>query len=929
MNGTAAQASSSSQQQQQQQQQDVGKSNHDKKRRSVSPRISSASTNASTTATATATSQAAIAASKKPKLATTAATAAPSPYVDITEDVIRAFVALPPIPTISNNSSSNSSSSSKSKQLLQQPLTTAEREELEIVLEFDASGDTWRDDWSGNLAYLDKDIGNPRSLQGATNTRSSSSVSSAMGDFGHGSGRSSGSSSSSTSRKKSKGGTTAAAAATSSSSTSLSSFQQSILQWAHHVPAVTRLAYNIIRMVYHMNSTPSTAKTVLAAMVDPSSVESMEAAMRRISYDPAVLRQDGWTTVRSETKQGATGGPFLIGAKLRWQDSDAVVIAYDHDPDIGDLWKCFWIQEQITFDLEAEEVLEGIKKWERRYLGGATSTTSTAGVSSDATSRRSARYAGSYDFTVDQIQYGVVLAASYAKGARPGVYWPARVMHASENIYSTSSGGFSSTTSSKRSTAKQKVDVVFLAPYWNSDYSLSRPVASSSSSRIVESLSEAAESRFDSGPLFEVENIDATSEMIKAYSYGTMHGKLDLDELRMAFRFTGLPKQAFGRFLDSHRLAMAFRSYAKQHIQAELTAADLASAGLFETHIMSLQTPLFPSVVLQLPFEYILYQIRQESSSDVNTIFVQHKNEEEVIRLKQIVDAMNPPNCWGIAAENDHDDGDDTNWQLVGGARNNLYTSPVRASAKAPDKQQRSKATVEEAPAEDFSHGGVQQLLQVVTKDLPSLVKLLSIQPPLPAVIKFIKTILGQLFGAVIASLDSGPALEDDVERQKLRKGLLRMCLSCKRMGLDALSSLDDKKKLQVDWRVALERMYRHVRVNFSTQFVGDGISAVLSDFRCNGHRTENGCFERAVRLPAAMKGAKLAGAGKSPNITLSTEVSAELMERVEHKILPLAHTRAYLDRIKNRCSAATSDDQILLLTEDSDGNGGEDTRKY
>ena len=88
------------------------------------------------------------------------------------------------------------------------------------------------------------------------------------------------------------------------------------------------------------------------------------------------MRQDGWTTARSAVKIGATGGPYLIRARIRWHDSDEVIMAYDYDPEIGDLWKCYWIEEKQTFDLEAEEVLEAMKKWRRRYLS-ATATAAT------------------------------------------------------------------------------------------------------------------------------------------------------------------------------------------------------------------------------------------------------------------------------------------------------------------------------------------------------------------------------------------------------------------------------------------------------------------------------------------------------------------------------------------------------------------------
>ena len=48
----------------------------------------------------------------------------------------------------------------------------------------------------------------------------------------------------------------------------------------------------------------------------------------------------------------------------------------------------------------------------------------------------------------------------------------------------------------------------------------------------------------------------------------------------------------------------------------------------------------------------------------------------------------------------------------------------------------------------------------------------------------------------------------------------------------------------------------------------------------------------------------------------------------VEQKLLGKAHTSSYLKRMKSRCAVATNKDDVLILTDDSDGNGGDDTSK-
>ena len=75
----------------------------------------------------------------------------------------------------------------------------------------------------------------------------------------------------------------------------------------------------------------------------------------------------------------------------------------------------------------------------------------------DPSNRRSHRYTAASDFKVNGVEHGIVLAASFARGARPGVYWPARVMHASE---ATNSPGIKN----KRNAPRQRLDLVFLLP---------------------------------------------------------------------------------------------------------------------------------------------------------------------------------------------------------------------------------------------------------------------------------------------------------------------------------------------------------------------------------------------------------------------------------------------------------------------------------
>ena len=472
-------------------------------------------------------------------------------------------------------------------------LTKAEKRELEVVLEI-GKADSWRDDWIGNLAFADKDVTSPDSKSRDRNNK------------------------------------------------------KPLLMWARKGKTSLRLLNFLLRHVYNLKETPQRAKDVLAS-VNPNSVDDIQEAIRRVSYDPVVLQQDGWTTRKSAKPIGASGGPYRIGEMVYWQGYEGVVIAYIHDHDLGDLWKAMWLEEFDTFDLEVEELDDARKKYKRRQKQKQNADTSeqsaskapgssaaTAVTAADlANSRRSARYASSADFHVEGIEHGIILAVSYSRGSRPGVFWPARVLHASE-IQSFGA-------QNKRGSQKQKLDVLFLAPYWNAS-----PVAAGSRS-YAESLQRHGSSIFSSGPLFEFESIDVSAEVIQEYPYDGEHG-LDIEQLRVSFKFAGLPKAAFPRFVDSHRLALGLKTYSQKRLNPKSTEVKRTTAGLFETHPLSVQTALFPQSVLHLPFEHILSQLPSvvnKDNHDAQSYDGPQTKVEPSLQLGVILDTMNPPFCWG------------------------------------------------------------------------------------------------------------------------------------------------------------------------------------------------------------------------------------------------------------------------------------------
>lgn len=456
------------------------------------------------------------------------------------------------------------------------PLTNAERNELERYLEFNKE-ETWREDWMGNLCFVDKEISNP---EGKSRERG----------------------------------------------------RKALFYWAAKGKLSLKLLNNLVRLVFNLHDVPQQAKKILAN-TDANSAISVQEAVRRVSYDPVVLMHDGWTTIKSQEPIGASGGPFRIGERVIWQGSEGVVIAYVQDSDIGDLWKAVTIEEHDTFDLEAEELEEGRRRFDRRLQvmkkkQGQVNGSSASAKQESNLDRRTGRNVMS-DFNVRGIEHGIVLAVSYGKGARPGVFWPARVRHFSE---------LQQHGPQKRLTMKQKVDVIFLAPYWNSQVHDGRARSES----YTDSLQLHGGSIFNTGPLFEVETIEASPDSIIEYPFEPQRG-LDIDELITSFRFNGLPKAAFSRFFQSHRLAMALKLYSQSVMQSTTaTEIDKTTANLFEAHALAGQTADFPPEVLHLPFAYILSQlpIVEYDGNDGNSV-------EPVLQLGVILESMKPPTSWG------------------------------------------------------------------------------------------------------------------------------------------------------------------------------------------------------------------------------------------------------------------------------------------
>ena len=467
-------------------------------------------------------------------------------------------------------------------------LTTSDRIQLERLFEFDKrknDGNTWDDDWLGVLNLCHLEVQNPDGREGERQKKRPllewvGLNTNVDGDA----------------KKK-----------TSKANNSL------------------KLLNNLLRHVYNYKNVPEQAKLILATM-DVKDPASIGGAIERLSIDPIVLRQDGWTTAKAKEHQGASGGAYQIGEKIWWQGYLGIVIAFVHDEDIGDLWRGVWPEDLATFDLELEELLDAKKKYERKKA-----------ASTEKKKKQLLYKTLLNDVKVAGIEHGIILATSYARGARHGVFWPARVLHASELVGSTG----------RRSKNKKKVDVVFLAPYWNREETLGTNGARSTE-LFSGTIAKHGKSIFSSGPMFEVESIDANESCIQSYPYDAEIG-LDIDSLRTTFKFLGLPKAAFTRFLDSQRMALGFKTYSQNVLKSTLASdSDRTSAALLEGHPLAVQAAHFPSSVLQLPFAHMLSELPHHERQLPSQSYSDISKAEPALRFDRILEAMKPPNCWGL-----------------------------------------------------------------------------------------------------------------------------------------------------------------------------------------------------------------------------------------------------------------------------------------
>ena len=589
------------------------------------------------------------------------------------------------------------------------------------------------------------------------------------------------------------------------------------------------------------------------------------------------------------------------------------VIAHTPDETFGSLFKAVFVEDLECFDLEPGELQNAMKKWQMKQRAKARKRQANPPRSSKPAPLGSTRFSATANFTVEGIESGIVLATPTSRAAQ-NVFWPARVRHVSENddVPSGKPAG------SKRTMSKNQVHLIFLAPFWNSQDSTKKTKPSE-----VSDL-------YSLGPLFEFDTIDVSEYTISKYPFDS----LSMAQVESSFRFLGLPKGAFPRFLDAHRLAVAFRLYSRKHIPKDLTLSEEnvhASAALMECHSLSVRAPIYPDVALNLPIDYVLGKLPHPSELSFTLTSTSMKDADEddsepTIDIHSILQSMTPPSCFGMVASRQTEEGGNL---LASPMRQQQILSPDKIFTPSGDRPPPPPLASEMAPEDDdslwqtskFASEYLCNFFQARTNDALSVVSGSQVEGILVSLISRLRHLSKETPGK---TLD---------ERRNVMKGLLHQILMSKSFGEDQIECCDvppaqSKATLVAEWRKACERLYKRAcsKLSSAEDGHGNGTTAILTDSRCNGHVSQNGSFERNIRLPAAIKATRMAGAGVSKNVPLITSVEDSYLDIAEKSVIPKAHKMSYIKRLKAKCASISNDEFGVALTDDSDGEGGEDT---
>jgi len=372
---------------------------------------------------------------------------------------------------------------------------------------------------------------------------------------------------------------------------------------------------------------------------------------------------------------------------------------------------------------------------------------------------------------------------------------------------------------------------------------------------------------------------------------------------------------------------VALKTYAIKNISDDHASRSddqvLASAALTESHALSVRTPIFPQVALTVPFDYILSKLPHPSELASASMTDNDDGDlEPIIDIDSIIRSMSPPDCFGKKIQSGKRDASllTPEYKKLVLSPDPNFTSPdpnfTPAIKIASQKEDEEALWSINKFASDFLFG----LFQTQSSGNDLAIDGLAYME------KLLTSLIAKLRQLSVVFKGYGASKQ----RTEL-KSILCQCMLIKGHGEDSLEfgtipAGVSKATIIVEWRKSCERVYKRALSKLSSKGAGNDITSVITDLRCNGHITQSGSFERPVRIPAAIKGARLAGAGSDPNVLLITQVEDPYLDVAENVVIPKAHKISYIKRLKTKISSISPNKTGVPLTDDSEGEGGEDT---
>jgi hypothetical protein len=266
-----------------------------------------------------------------------------------------------------------------------------------------------------------------------------------------------------------------------------------------------------------------------------------------------------------------------------------------------------------------------------------------------------------------------------------------------------------------------------------------------------------------------------------------------------------------------------------------------------------------------------------------------------------MLEAMAVPHCWGLSGTSGTSKGYES-------PQMNLLSPPI---------------AVESAQNGARDYSGTERL-NLYLESLSALKVYLHQDSPFARILKSNLVELVQLMAKSAKPVDE---LTGD-KKKDWSKLKYKAWIFAKTNGEQVISSElgNQATRIVKEWRRCCERIFKVIQMDRLSECENEdtnGTTWILTDYRCNMHLTSSQCFERPVRIPAAISAARQA----EGHIRFKMGVQDKYIEKAENQIIQRAHKKSYIERMKKRCSSA-SQDRSVSLTEDSEGNGGHDTSK-